>query len=329
VPIDIQCPGCQRKLKVADKFAGKKAKCPNCQGVIEIPGAAAEPAASSAAKATKPEGKPENKPKGEAAAPRSASKSSETVRTAPKAKDEWYLQTEDGEQYGPVTKAELNEWVEEGRIDATCQLLSDGWDQWKWAEEVYPQIAPADAPADSGGLPGIKLDTAPMASPMASAAANPHATPHETKATETLAAASDSAGEGLTPAARRALADTRPWVLFFSILGFIGCAFALLASLVWMIASIGMVATMGPAGFVFLLMAMLTLGSAALYGFASYFLFTYAGNIQKYLRGNRSDDLEAAIVSQKLFWKLVGIVTAVVVGLYLALLLLALVLGFG
>ena len=53
---------------------------------------------------------------------------------------EWYVQTAEGAEYGPVTRKELDAWVVEERIDVDCQLLQDGWDQWKWAEEVYPQL---------------------------------------------------------------------------------------------------------------------------------------------------------------------------------------------
>lgn len=37
MPIQIQCQHCSRQLKVKDKYAGKKAKCPDCQELIAIP----------------------------------------------------------------------------------------------------------------------------------------------------------------------------------------------------------------------------------------------------------------------------------------------------
>lgn len=37
MPIQVTCPGCQTTLKTADSSAGKRAKCPKCGGVIEIP----------------------------------------------------------------------------------------------------------------------------------------------------------------------------------------------------------------------------------------------------------------------------------------------------
>src|SRR4051812_40620692 len=43
MPILARCPGaaCGQAVKVKDEFAGKKMRCPRCQGVIAIPAAAA------------------------------------------------------------------------------------------------------------------------------------------------------------------------------------------------------------------------------------------------------------------------------------------------
>lgn len=41
MPIQVTCPGCQTTLKTADSSAGKRAKCPKCGGVIQIPAAPA------------------------------------------------------------------------------------------------------------------------------------------------------------------------------------------------------------------------------------------------------------------------------------------------
>ncbi|HVS39440.1 MAG TPA: hypothetical protein VMS17_28035 [Gemmataceae bacterium] len=41
----INCPNCGKTLNVADQYAGKKVRCPNCQGVLMVPplGAVAQP----------------------------------------------------------------------------------------------------------------------------------------------------------------------------------------------------------------------------------------------------------------------------------------------
>lgn len=43
MPIRVNCPGCQRKLKIADKLAGRRLRCPACQAVVEVPGVPSDP----------------------------------------------------------------------------------------------------------------------------------------------------------------------------------------------------------------------------------------------------------------------------------------------
>ena len=54
---------------------------------------------------------------------------------------EWHVQTQDGKEYGPIHRHELDAWVADGRIDASCQILHDGWNEWRWAKDVFPQLA--------------------------------------------------------------------------------------------------------------------------------------------------------------------------------------------
>jgi hypothetical protein len=42
MPISVVCPGCSAKLNAPDAAAGKKVKCPKCQGAIVVPAAAAQ-----------------------------------------------------------------------------------------------------------------------------------------------------------------------------------------------------------------------------------------------------------------------------------------------
>ena len=65
---------------------------------------------------------------------------------------------------------------------------------------------------------------------------------------------------------------------------------------------------------------------AALYLAGSYFLFVYGLRIGSFQRSNSFADLESALVAQKSFWKLVGIV--IVVGFVLGVVALVGVLGF-
>src|SRR5690606_29157912 len=66
---------------------------------------------------------------------------------------QWYVQTEDGQQYGPVSRQELDQWYGDGRITTDTQLLREGSEQWQWASDLYPDLAPEQAAASAGGIP--------------------------------------------------------------------------------------------------------------------------------------------------------------------------------
>jgi len=142
MPIPVQCPGCGRQFQAADRLAGKRAKCPHCQGPISVP-----------------------------AAP------------APSAPDEpaWYVQTGDGGQHGPMSRAQLERAVASGRLNCFCRVRHQTWSDWKWAEDLFPQLAELDpsasagdharqetavepppaAPSDASGAPGPRVVTCP------------------------------------------------------------------------------------------------------------------------------------------------------------------------
>jgi len=302
VPVEVKCKNCNKRFRVPDKYAGKRVKCPGCKGVIDVPRVAPSGAKpSSSAKPSSPA-----KPAG---------------KTTPAEENQWYLQSEDGEQYGPVSRQELDGWVAEGRIDASCQLLRDGWEQWKWAEDVFPQVglAGTEAGQDAAeenpfagiGDSGPQQDINPFASPREAPAETPVAT--------------GSGGEGvISPQMIQALAQTRPWVLFLSILGFIFAGLIALGSLIWGIMTLVAIAAVGIVGVAVFLSALVTGAAAALYFFAAYHLNTYATQIAKFLKTKNSADLDRAMVAQKSFWKLVGMVTAIVVGIYVLLFVLML-----
>lgn len=124
MPIVTQCPKCGKRLKAPDNQLGKEAKCPQCKkGFTIAPVNEGTPAA--------------DKVPSVAVTPVSIQPSVTPISSQPM----WHVQTADGAHYGPVTKSDLDAWVTDGRLDADCQVLLDGWDQWKWAEEVYPELA--------------------------------------------------------------------------------------------------------------------------------------------------------------------------------------------
>lgn len=140
MPLEIDCPACLRKFRVPDSAAGKKIRCPKCQGAIEVPGRAA-------------------------VAVEDASKPALAAGSG----REWYLKDEEGNNYGPVSRAALDQWLTDGRITADCQLLAVGSQQWQWASDVYPELEDeADEEEDESAEPATKVavdETQPAWSP--------------------------------------------------------------------------------------------------------------------------------------------------------------------
>ena len=110
MPIPVQCPGCGSQFQAADRLAGKRAKCPQCSAAIAVPAGAASGSQEAA----------------------------------------WYVQTGDGRQHGPMSQAQLERLVSTGRLNCFCRLRHRTWSDWKWAEDLSPQLAQPDESASAG-----------------------------------------------------------------------------------------------------------------------------------------------------------------------------------
>src|SRR4030042_1009249 len=119
VPIEIKCPQCKRAFRVPDKYGGKRVKCPKCQAAIAVP-AASLPSVGHGDTPPNERAAGKSGPRAPAPQEKTPGKRAAAIKLSPQM---WYLQAEDGEQYGPVAKEELDGWIAEGRIDASCQLL--------------------------------------------------------------------------------------------------------------------------------------------------------------------------------------------------------------
>ncbi len=62
--------------------------------------------------------------------------------------DQWYLRVPEGQVYGPVDKATLDQWVQQGRADAQCFLGRSPGGPWEPAGKYYPHLATPAAPAN-------------------------------------------------------------------------------------------------------------------------------------------------------------------------------------
>ena len=200
MPIAIQCAGCKQRLRVPDKAAGKRIKCPKCQTVLSVPkqvekeavGTADMPTEKDAAqpkqhsqpkRKSAPKKKQSAEPKA-VAEPKQPAESkqqedpTQTAQSTPATEpeqtldskeslpDRWYMKAEDGEDYGPVPKAELDQWRDEGRITADCHVLQDGAEQWQWASDVYPELEAEEAEPAAAGPPPLKTAPVPAPAPL-------------------------------------------------------------------------------------------------------------------------------------------------------------------
>jgi len=167
------CIGCGRSLRISDEHLGKHVRCPQCHTVIEatdesprsVPMTAREqpapvrerpmpireqpvsvrPAAPSSTPGPTQVSLSAAGPSTRALAPTSA-----PGEIAAGSSDRWFVKTEDGQQFGPVEKQQLTEWVGEGRLTAKCQVVQDGAPQWQWASDLYPVLA-----SGSGATPPV------------------------------------------------------------------------------------------------------------------------------------------------------------------------------
>lgn len=123
---------------------------------------------------------------------------------------------------------------------------------------------------------------------------------------------------GLSPGVLRALAGTKPWVRFCSVIGFITTGLLILAAVAILVAGGfgGMEGYVMGISFVYGLMGVL-------YLFPSVKLWQYGSNIYRLMGSQSMADLEAALEAQRSFWRFVGIMVLILIALYVVLIALA------
>jgi hypothetical protein len=171
------------------------------------------------------------------------------------------------------------------------------------ADAVRDTLAPKSPPAPAGTRPEPTEDPNPYASP-------------RTPGQHRLPGQHTGEPAVLTPGIYRAMAETRPWVLFLSVLGFIiaGVMVLFCLSMAWM-------SLVSGAPGVFLVWPVVYLLYAVIYFAGAYYLLLYGRRIGSFRLTNQIHDLEAALVAQKSFWKLIGIITAIALTLAILMIL--------
>ena len=117
----------------------------------------------------------------------------------------------------------------------------------------------------------------------------------------------------VTEMAVEMLRQTKPWVMFLSVMSFIGSGLMLLGGIFMIVAGAfvpsGAAISTSALGAVYLPMAFL-------YIYPALKLWSFGGAIGRLTQSRSSMDLEAALAQQKSFWKFAGITTIVMMVLY-------------
>lgn len=123
------------------------------------------------------------------------------------------------------------------------------------------------------------------------------------------------------------LRQTRPWVIAMGILGII---FGVLVALGGIgMAFVGAAAEGGPMEMgMFAGMAVMYVLLGVLYFFPGLYLISYGRRIGAYMAQPSHENLNAALKSQKSFWKFVGMMVLVIFVLYVAAIVVVMLVGF-
>jgi len=123
------------------------------------------------------------------------------------------------------------------------------------------------------------------------------------------------------------LRQTKPWVRIISVVMFISCAFMIVGGILIVISSVGEFGGFTQRGFGGVAPAVggIYVVIALLYIVPATFLWNYADGIKVFLDVRTTVALATALEKQKSFWKFVGIMMAIVLGLYAALVVWAIV----
>lgn len=212
---------------------------------------------------------------------------------------QWYY-AQNSQQFGPMPLEQLRTMFSTGALRPSDLVWSEGLPAWTPAGQV-PALQPAPAynpPAPAPAyVPAPAFNPAPAYAQQVPISAN---------------AQSGQVSEEVVGLLR----STKPWVRFLAVLGFIGLALLVLGCFAILVIPLG-----GPMGsmplgprigaaFAYLLMGLVQFPAVL-------FLNRYAGRIARLAASGDAGDLEDALRAQKSFWKYVGILTLVMMILYI------------
>ena len=203
--------------------------------------------------------------------------------------EQWFYAAGGG-QAGPVDTAELRRLAADGALRPADLVWREGMAEWVKAATVDGLFAAgASTPAENQGAGADQVAPAQI-----------------------LAYQGGGVPVGVSAYTMEMLRQTRPWVLFFSVLGFLLTGLVLFAG----VAAMVMGATSGNSG-VPVGIGLVYIVLSTIYLFPSLYLWRYGSRIAGLVAGGRVEDLERALEAQKSFWRLTGIIMIVGIALYL------------
>lgn len=130
MPIDSICSGCGKMLRVADDFAGRKARCPIC-GVIYFVGDLGTQAASvDSGNAETTYEQPIDSNSLQGIEPQASSESLSSPFAPSRINEEFFVRTPNQSVYGPTDRQTVLDWITQGRLDDSCHIRQSNSEQW-------------------------------------------------------------------------------------------------------------------------------------------------------------------------------------------------------
>ena len=123
--MEVNCVRCNTKLVIDDSMQGQDVRCPKCEFVFVANPAVKMASGSGGEHVSVTDGEPTD---------------SEPVIPNDPSPECWFLRIPEGNEFGPVDRATLDNWVREGRISHDCELRDAGTDVWNAATVEYPVL---------------------------------------------------------------------------------------------------------------------------------------------------------------------------------------------
>lgn len=151
--ITTTCSGCGKTLAVADEYAGRQARCPQCGQIYTVP-MSAQPTSPQPA-SSQPFGA-----SGSAGAGAAGFDIPLTPQSAAESATQYWMKATDGKEYGPVDSANLARWFSEGRVGPGYQIRAGELGIWQPAATFQAPVGVAGSnpfagyPTGTGAMPG-------------------------------------------------------------------------------------------------------------------------------------------------------------------------------